>query len=73
MFSFIQATLAQPKHFFTLWGARMGAETPEQDSFLHRGSAAELQVRCQVQWHVRPQGRRTSSSFCAAPATETTQ
>ena len=70
--SFVQAKPAHPKQSFTLWGAGMGAETPDQDGFLCRGSTAALQARRQVQWHTGPQSGRTSGSFCAAPATETT-
>ena len=42
MSSFMQAKPAHPMHSFTLRGAGMGAETPDQDSFFHRGSTTEL-------------------------------
>lgn len=59
--SFMQGKPAHPKQSFTLQGAGMGAETPDQGSFLHRGSTAELQAGCRVWWHAGPQGRRTSA------------
>lgn len=72
VFSIVQAKPAHPKQSFTLRAAGIGDETLDQDGFLCGGSTTELQAGCQVWWHTSPQGGRTSGSFCAAPATETT-